>query len=228
MLNSSRSVAPRLALYGKKFSDAEEELRGIKVDKKKKKSKSGKSNSDGLDISPVTEASNDTTQPSSSMPPDVKLTPIEEKMAEFAESTSVAQSSISKEDAFREQFQKYRPREATRERRPRITEEEVMANVKPSPMAQLQNLESTPLSMQSELPANPFSGGTIPPEILFFGDARSPPPPEAGRDPRYHLRLLKWARHAHVAPITGKDRLESVFLKGRLHPLAPKVSRLRT
>lgn len=61
---------------------------------------------------------------------------------------------------------------------------------------------------------------SIPPEIVFFGDPRRPPPFEASRELQYHGSLLFWARHGSVAPQTSEDRLRNVFPKGRLDPTA--------
>lgn len=72
--------------------------------------------------------------------------------------------------------------------------------------------ESLPLTTQ----------GSIPPEVIFFGEPRIPPPVEAARDSKYHGSLLYWARHATVAPRSSAERIESVFPKGPLHPEASK------
>jgi hypothetical protein len=67
----------------------------------------------------------------------------------------------------------------------------------------------------------------IPPEVIFFGDSRQPPPPEAAQDLRYHGNLLFWARHATVVPRNSEERLKLVFpdpfkdsntLKYRMNP----------
>ena len=55
----------------------------------------------------------------------------------------------------------------------------------------------------------------IPPEIVFFGEPRQPPPVEAYRDPKYHGSLLMWARHATVAPRSSQERIDRVFPKGK-------------
>lgn len=68
-----------------------------------------------------------------------------------------------------------------------------------------------------------YPPGAFPPEVLFFGDPRRPPPAEAGQDPKHHGRLLYWARHATFAPRGSSDRLETVFPRGRLHPRAPAL-----
>eukprot|EP01041_Mallomonas_annulata_P012540 gene12540-26416_t len=89
-------------------------------------------------------------------------------------------------------------------------------------------LFSNPLGMyengkQMKVPRDdPLKQSKIPPEVVFFGDPRRPPPIEAGGDTRYHGALLFWARHATVAPRTSEERLATVFPKGRLHPEAPK------
>jgi hypothetical protein len=62
----------------------------------------------------------------------------------------------------------------------------------------------------------------IPPEVVFFGEPRSPPPASLADDLRYHGSLLYWARHATVAPKDSSERLDRVFPKGRQHPLAGK------
>jgi len=69
---------------------------------------------------------------------------------------------------------------------------------------------------------NPLQQGQVPPEIVFFGEPRNPPPGEAAKDTRYHGSLLYWARHATVAPRTSEERLTTVFPRGRLHPQSPK------
>lgn len=70
--------------------------------------------------------------------------------------------------------------------------------------------------------SDPLNQSRVPPEVVFFGDPRKPPPVEAAREVKYHGSLLFWARHATVAPVTSTDRLETVFPKGRLHPQASK------
>eukprot|EP00607_Mallomonas_marina_P004484 CAMPEP_0182438364 /NCGR_PEP_ID=MMETSP1167-20130531/85712_1 /TAXON_ID=2988 /ORGANISM="Mallomonas Sp, Strain CCMP3275" /LENGTH=520 /DNA_ID=CAMNT_0024631687 /DNA_START=608 /DNA_END=2170 /DNA_ORIENTATION=- len=69
---------------------------------------------------------------------------------------------------------------------------------------------------------DPLRQSTVPPEVVFFGEPRRPPPIEAAGDPKYHGSLLMWARHATVAPRTSEERVQSVFPKGRLHPEALK------
>jgi hypothetical protein len=61
--------------------------------------------------------------------------------------------------------------------------------------------------------ADPLKQSIVPPEIVFFGDPRRPPPVEAANDVKYHGTLLFWARHATVAPRTSTDRLATVFPK---------------
>lgn len=69
---------------------------------------------------------------------------------------------------------------------------------------------------------DPLRQTAVPPEIVFFGEPRNPPPGEAARDFKYHGSLLMWARHATVAPRTSEERLTTVFPRGRLHPDSPK------
>jgi hypothetical protein len=61
---------------------------------------------------------------------------------------------------------------------------------------------------------DPLSQNIVPPEIVFFGEPRSPPPAQTAGDAKYHGSLLYWARHATVAPKTSEERLESVFPLG--------------
>lgn len=53
---------------------------------------------------------------------------------------------------------------------------------------------------------NPFQQNHIPPEIMFFGEPRQPPPPSAASDSKYHGTFLMWARHATVAPQDSASR----------------------
>jgi hypothetical protein len=69
---------------------------------------------------------------------------------------------------------------------------------------------------------DPLRQSVVPPEVVFFGEPRRPPPVEAARDEKYHGSLLFWARHATVAPRTSEERLATVFPKGRLCPESPK------
>jgi hypothetical protein len=69
---------------------------------------------------------------------------------------------------------------------------------------------------------DPLKQNTVPPEVVFFGEPRNPPPGEAARDSKYHGTLLYWARHATVAPRTSEERMTYVFPRGRLHPESPK------
>jgi hypothetical protein len=62
----------------------------------------------------------------------------------------------------------------------------------------------------------------IPPEIVFFGEPRQPPPVEAYRDPKYHGSLLMWARHATVAPRSSQERIDRVFPKGKYSAYSSK------
>jgi hypothetical protein len=62
----------------------------------------------------------------------------------------------------------------------------------------------------------------LPPEVVFFGEPRTPPPASLADDLRYHGSLLYWARHATVAPKDSSERLDRVFPKGRQHPRAGK------
>lgn len=52
----------------------------------------------------------------------------------------------------------------------------------------------------------------LPPEVIFFGEPRRPPPSEASQESRFHGSLLFWARHAYVAPQSSFDRTTKVFL----------------
>ena len=67
---------------------------------------------------------------------------------------------------------------------------------------------------------DPTAQSQVPPEVVFFGEPRRPPPVEAARDNKYHGSLLAWARHSSVVPQTSEQRLESVFPRGRLDPQA--------
>ena len=69
---------------------------------------------------------------------------------------------------------------------------------------------------------DPTAQSQVPPEVVFFGEPRRPPPVEAARDNKYHGPLLAWARHASVIPQTSQERLESVFPRGRLDSQAMK------
>lgn len=69
---------------------------------------------------------------------------------------------------------------------------------------------------------DPLKQTIVPPEVVFFGEPRQPPPGEAARDSKYHGSLLYWARHATVAPRTSDERLTLVYPRGRLFPTAPK------
>lgn len=69
---------------------------------------------------------------------------------------------------------------------------------------------------------NPLQQSIVPPEVVFFGEPRNPPPGEAYQDLKFHGSLLYWARHATVAPRTSEERLAVVFPRGRLSPDAPK------
>ena len=69
-----------------------------------------------------------------------------------------------------------------------------------------------PLRVPRDNPTN----SNIPPEVVFFGEPRRPPPVEMAKDFAYHQILLDWARHAPVAPVTSEDRLNTVFPRGRL------------
>mmetsp|Transcript_15263 Transcript_15263/g.20914 ORF Transcript_15263/g.20914 Transcript_15263/m.20914 type:complete len:691 (+) Transcript_15263:1-2073(+) len=67
---------------------------------------------------------------------------------------------------------------------------------------------------------DPLKQSVVPPEVVFFGEPRNPPPAEAASDPRFHGSLLYWARHATAAPRSSQERLTGVFPRGPLHPLA--------
>jgi len=84
-----------------------------------------------------------------------------------------------------------------------------------------------PRPLEYRVPRNaPLSGGVVPPEIVFFGDPRRPPPVSASANDAYKFTLLYWARHGNVIPRGSAERLERVFPKGRNEP-APAVSSLR-
>jgi len=68
--------------------------------------------------------------------------------------------------------------------------------------------------------SDPLKQNRVPPEVVFFGEPRKPPPIETSADTGYHGSLLFWARHATVAPRTSVERLERVFPKGRRHSTA--------
>lgn len=61
---------------------------------------------------------------------------------------------------------------------------------------------------------DPLRQTKVPPEVVFFGEPRSPPPPEAMNDPAFHLNLLFWARHGSVIPKNKAERAERVIPKG--------------
>lgn len=62
----------------------------------------------------------------------------------------------------------------------------------------------------------------IPPEVVFFGEPRNPPPASLADNVKYHGSLLYWARHATVAPKNSVQRLDRVFPKGRQCAVAEK------
>ena len=70
--------------------------------------------------------------------------------------------------------------------------------------------------------SDPLKQNKVPPEVVFFGEPRNPPPIEAAGDVGYHGSLLYWARHANVVPRTSMERLDMVIPKGRRHPEATK------
>lgn len=61
---------------------------------------------------------------------------------------------------------------------------------------------------------DPMSGGVLPPEVVFFGEPRKPPPVATAGRVEYHSTLLMWARHGNVVPRDSAERLRSVFPKG--------------
>ena len=61
---------------------------------------------------------------------------------------------------------------------------------------------------------DPMSGGVLPPEVVFFGEPRKPPPVATAGRVEYHSTLLMWARHGNVVPRDSVERLRSVFPKG--------------
>lgn len=69
---------------------------------------------------------------------------------------------------------------------------------------------------------DPTAQSQVPPEVVFFGEPRRPPPVQAAQDNKYHGSLLAWARHTNVVPQTSEQRLETVFPKGRLDAQAMK------
>ena len=86
------------------------------------------------------------------------------------------------------------------------------------PLPQSYRTTIQPMRVPRDNPTNT----NIPPEVVFFGEVRRPPPIEAARNFGYHQLLLDWARHSPVAPITSEDRLNTVFPKGRLADEAVK------
>eukprot|EP01038_Epipyxis_sp_PR26KG_P011188 gene11188-15008_t len=62
---------------------------------------------------------------------------------------------------------------------------------------------------------DPLAQTLVPPEVVFFGEPRTPPPPNAVYELNFHPTLLKWARHATFAPQTSSERLELVFPQGK-------------
>ena len=70
--------------------------------------------------------------------------------------------------------------------------------------------------------SDPLKQNKVPPEVVFFGEPRNPPPIEAAGDVGYHGSLLYWARHANAVPRTSMERLDMVIPKGRRHPRATK------
>jgi hypothetical protein len=69
---------------------------------------------------------------------------------------------------------------------------------------------------------DPTAQSQVPPEVVFFGEPRRPPPVQAAQDNKYHGSLLAWARHTTVVPQTSEQRLETVFPRGRLEAQAMK------
>jgi hypothetical protein len=92
----------------------------------------------------------------------------------------------------------------------------------PSSFTAIQTADSDNIPIEPVPRANPLEQGVVPPEVVFFGEPRNPPPGQLGRDTKYHGSLLYWARHSTVAPRTSEERQTLVFPKGRLHPQAPK------
>lgn len=92
----------------------------------------------------------------------------------------------------------------------------------PSSFTAIQTVDSDNIPIEPVPRANPLEQGVVPPEVVFFGEPRNPPPGQLGRDTKYHGSLLYWARHSTVAPRTSEERQTLVFPRGRLHPQAPK------
>lgn len=103
---------------------------------------------------------------------------------------------------------------------PAVTGEGLFGN--PSSFTAIQTVDSDNIPIEPVPRANPLEQGVVPPEVVFFGEPRNPPPGQLGRDTKYHGSLLYWARHSTVAPRTSEERQTLVFPRGRLHPQAPK------
>ena len=69
---------------------------------------------------------------------------------------------------------------------------------------------------------DPMSGGALPPETVFFGDVRRPPPVSSAGSEKYQISLLHWARHGNAMPRDSADRVRVVLPQGRLEPGAER------
>lgn len=199
--------------------EEEEESMGIKTDKKKKykynksstKSKSNeiqsndKQTSSNANINDISSKSIDSLKPLSNN--DIKAFEALEVSTNSPITTSESTSTLKHHSESIESKVNTPP---TENNNPMNGQSPIFTKT-PSSISE-NDLENTMANFNQQ--ANIPVGKTLPPEILFFGDPRNPPPAEAARDSKYHWKLLLWARHATVAPRTSQERLETVFPKG--------------
>lgn len=92
---------------------------------------------------------------------------------------------------------------------------------------QQQQEASNPLDALLRVPRqNPLAGGILPPEVVFFGEPRRPPPVYVSTNLDFRSNLLYWARHGNVVPRDSTERLARVFPRGVLEKDS-KVTRHR-
>jgi len=92
---------------------------------------------------------------------------------------------------------------------------------------QQQEAKSNPLDALLRVPReNPLAGGILPPEVVFFGEPRRPPPVYVSTNLDFRSNLLYWARHGNVVPRDSAERLARVFPRGVLEKDS-KVTRHR-
>lgn len=85
------------------------------------------------------------------------------------------------------------------------------------------NMRLNPLDALLQVPKkNPLSGGILPPEVVFFGEPRRPPPVSSATSTTYQASLLYWARHGNSVPRDSMERMDRVFPKGRAEENASK------